>query len=281
MPHFISKNMFLCVNISHNDFFIMPYLRNFRHPNLMILPIILESKSQKVAKKNLDSNSLTTKIDSTHEVLFIRCVVKSDRFLYKIDKLTQVSNLNKIKEILSFLASHVDVISHNLSETKKHTKGSNTPFLLKETQLTGLKPHFIEIGFGSGRHILSLAKSNPKKIILGFEIHAPSIRQVLNAIESYQLKNLYICAADARNAMQLIDSSVANAIFLHFPVPWNNAKHRRVMSRDFLLACFRILRLNGHLNLRSDDLEYVRDSINEMLSAPIAHFEVKKIMRRM
>ncbi len=254
MPHFISKNMFMQTNIKHDNFYIAEYLVNNKYPNLQILPILYNNS-----------------------IFFIRCIKRDNDFLYKIDKLTRPNDLNIIKKVLNFISSGLDIISHNLNKVnKKHTKGMQTGFLLNENELKNIKPDLIEIGFGSGRHIIDLANSNTNKIILGFEIHFPSIRQVLNAIELYEIKNLYICNFDARQIIQTLDINSVDTIFLHFPVPWNKAKHRRVFSRDFLENSFRILKNNGYINIRSDDFEYVRDSINEALSADHAHFEVLK-----
>ena len=254
MPHFVSKNMFMQTNSKHHDFHIMEYLINMRFPNLRILPVV-----------------------HNNNIIFIRCIQRKQDFLYKIDKLTRYIHLLKLKEILLHLSKSVEVLHHNLHQTHaKHIGGVQKGFLIKEDRLHTIQPCFIEIGFGSGRHILELAKNNPNKIILGFEIHAPSIRQVLHAIETYHLDNLYICNLDARLGIQIFNPNSVEAIFLHFPVPWNKQKHRRVWNRDFLENSFMILKDSGYIDIRSDDLEYIQDCMNEALSANFAHFEVMK-----
>lgn len=254
MPHFISKNMFVCSTENQSEFNIMEPLVNTRFPNLSLIPVIYQDK-----------------------MFFIRCVQKKDSFLYKIDKLTRPSDLLLIKKVLQFMANGLEVITHNLQQTQtKHTKGMQLGYLIDAEELSELKPDYIEIGFGSGRHILDLAKSNPNKIILGFEIHTPSIRQVINAISLYNLKNLFICNFDARLGIQALRTKSVETVFLHFPIPWNKAKHRRVFHRDFIENSFRILKENGHINMRSDDAEYVKDSIQEALSADYSHFEILK-----
>ena len=255
MPHFISKDMFIYDNdIAHDDFIIKEMLVNKRFNNLFLIPIIHEE-----------------------EMFFIRCVKRANDFLYKVDKITRPSNLLFIKKVLQFIASHLNVITHNLNQTQnKHTRGMQLGYLVNLERLSTLTPDYIEIGFGSGRHILDLAKKNPQKLILGFEIHTPSVRQVINAIELYHLENLFICDFDARLGIQALSKKSVETIFLHFPVPWNKAKHRRVFHRDFLENSFRILKDTGHINLRSDDYEYVLDSMKEAMSADFTHFEILK-----
>ena len=255
MPHFISKDMFIYdSDIAHDDFIIKEMLVNKRFNNLFLIPIIHEE-----------------------EMFFIRCVKRANDFLYKVDKITRPSNLLFIKKVLQFIASHLNVITHNLNQTQnKHTRGMQLGYLVNLERLSTLTPDYIEIGFGSGRHILDLAKKNPQKLILGFEIHTPSVRQVINAIELYHLENLFICDFDARLGIQALSKKSVETIFLHFPVPWNKAKHRRVFHRDFLENSFRILKDTGHINLRSDDYEYVLDSMKEAMSADFTHFEILK-----
>lgn len=254
MPHFISKNMFMCDVCKQDDFTITKPLVNARFPDISIIP---------VAHKNTQ--------------FFVRCIKRQSDFLYKVDKLTRPSDLLLIKKVLRFMADKLDVVTHNLNQTQaKHTRGMHSNHIIDSKELADLKPCFIEIGFGSGRHILNLAESNPEKIVLGFEIHTPSIRQVMNAIAINKLQNLFICNFDARLGIQALRTNEVDTIFLHFPVPWNKAKHRRVFSRDFIENSFRILKEKGHINIRSDDLEFVQDSIKEAMSADFTHFEILK-----
>lgn len=255
MPHFISKNMFIYNgDIKHDDFIIKEMFANQRFSNLFLIPIFYDE-----------------------QIFFIRCVKRKNDFLYKVDKITRPSNLLLIKKVLQFIASKLDVITHNLNQTQnKHTRGMQLSCLINIERLFTLKPDYIEIGFGSGRHILDLAKKNPQKLILGFEIHTPSIRQVMNAIELHNLENLFICDFDARVGIQALNEKSVETLFLHFPVPWNKAKHRRVFNKEFLFNSFRILKDTGHINLRSDDYLYVLDGIKEAMSADYTHFEILK-----
>ncbi|RDU73357.1 tRNA (guanosine(46)-N7)-methyltransferase TrmB [Helicobacter aurati] len=254
MPHFVSSKKFMQTNVVYQDFQIADYLYNESFPNLSILPVIYQD-----------------------EMIFIRCIQRQKDYLYKVDKLARIADIVKIKELLCFLSKDLGIITHNLNHTKKkHTRGFQTGFLIELANIRELQVDFIEIGFGSGRHILELAKNNPDKTILGFEIHLPSIRQVMNAIEIYNLNNLYICNVDARLGIQIIPTDTTQRIFLHFPVPWNKAKHRRVFNRDFLEHSFRILKSNGSINVRTDDLEYFQDCIHECLSANHTYIEIHK-----
>lgn len=126
------------------------------------------------------------------------------------------------------------------------------------------KPHkiFLEIGFGSGRHILHLAKQNPNDIFIGLEVHTPSIEQVLKNIAISNLENLFILHFDARVLLEILPSNSLDCIFLHFPVPWNNSPSRRVFSEHFLALALRVLKKGGILELKTDDEIYFKDALN-------------------
>lgn len=312
MPHFISKNMFMDAPSCVDGVYFAPYFVSSKSANVRILPVIyeIESKIDSKADFNIESKkaqNATPKTPKTpkntekiKKITLIYCIHKNDSYLYKLDKITKPP-LNIAKKILKILATNLQVITHNLNATNTHAKGFESKFFIdtnrildsinrldsinldaKNTEskpqniLQKIAPQIIEIGFGSGRHILSLAQKNKKKSLLGFEIHAPSIRQTLHNIATKTLQNLYICDMDARAALPLLQEKSLEAIYLHFPVPWNDAPHRRVMSAEFLQTCLALLCKNGVLHLRSDDRAYVDDTIALALECERAHFSVRK-----
>ena len=137
-------------------------------------------------------------------------------------------------------------------------------------------PFELEIGFGSGRHILQKAKNNPNKLFVGIEIHTPSIEQVLRQIELLGLKNLYILNFDARIFLELIPSNLIEVIYVHFPVPWGKKPHRRVWSERFVQESMRVLKQGGSLELRSDDEDYFVYAFEVCLKNPVAQLKVRK-----
>ena len=136
----------------------------------------------------------------------------------------------------------------------------------------------MEVGFGSGRHLIYLAKENPDKIILGIEIHKPSIEQVLKRIEHEKLNNIRILNHDARIILSKIPSNRLSAIYVHFPVPWDKKPHRRVINRDFIKESIRTLKQNGFLHLRTDSDNYFEYSFNEFMAFEKMDLKVKKNM---
>lgn len=156
--------------------------------------------------------------------------------------------------------------------TTKTTTKSPAKLPTKSTKI------FLEIGFGSGRHILHLAKQNPNDIFIGLEVHTPSIEQVLKNIAISNLQNLFILHFDARVLLEILPSNSLDCIFLHFPVPWNDSPSRRVFSEHFLVLALRVLKKGGILELKTDDEVYFKDalSISKNLQNPQPTTKQKK-----
>jgi len=127
-------------------------------------------------------------------------------------------------------------------------------FFLKDLDYS--KNIWIEIGFGSGRHLLHNANKHKDTIHIGIEIHKPSIQQVLKQIELQSLDNLFIIDSDVRLLLEILKSNSVDRIFLHFPVPWDDAPKRRVVGENFLNEAIRVLKQDATFELRTDSKNY-------------------------
>lgn len=130
------------------------------------------------------------------------------------------------------------------------------------------KEIWVEVGFGSGVHLLHQALKNPDKLIIGLEIHYPSIEQVLKQLKIQNITNVLIVNYDARLFLEFINSNAVGRVFVHFPVPWDKKPHRRVMSIGFIQECMRVLKVTGTLELRTDSPNYF-----EYSSSLLDHFK--------
>jgi tRNA (guanine-N7-)-methyltransferase len=203
--------------------------------------------------------------------------------LLKYDKATRPLNLTTLKESIEFCAQalSLDIIESNI-ENKKEKRSplfaSNyykkiEDFIDFETSFDAVA---VEVGFGSGRHILYQAKANPNKLFIGLEIHTPSASQLLKQIEIQGLKNIFVVNYDARLFLEILPSNICTHIYVHFPVPWDKKPHRRVISKDFLQESLRVLKKEGMLELRTDSQKYYEYAF-EVFSVPYqCRFEVKK-----
>ena len=230
--------------------------------------------------KNLRDDSYLilaqNRADSRQKIMLLR-QKKGDKFLVKFNKHFKVHSRTAIKNALKDYANltNADIISHNLNESKREAKskylldsqgilGILDSHKMRETSVDSKQnshfqnaPKFLEIGFGSGRHILNLAQNNPNALIIGLEIYRPAILQVLRQIELLNLTNLFVANIDARVLFEVAPRESLSAIFLHFPVPWEQNPQRRVFSKTFLTNAIRALNSHsGRFELLTDSKIY-------------------------
>jgi tRNA (guanine-N7-)-methyltransferase len=221
---------------------------------------------------SLSFNFLATNINYKGEMListtvdgddfFLLVNEQDNRVLLKTDKLTRPSSTHSVhKALLSYAKmAKLEVIASNVPDLVKneHLEENNALKNIEyfASNFSTDQEIRIEIGFGSGRHLLHQAKKNPDIIFIGIEIHRPSIEQVLKQVKIQNLDNLYLLDYDARLFMELIPSNIVDKIYVHFPVPWDKKPHRRVISTSFIEESRRVLKRNGKLELRTDSENY-------------------------
>ncbi|WP_086226217.1 tRNA (guanosine(46)-N7)-methyltransferase TrmB [Campylobacter devanensis] len=213
------------------------------------------------------------------------CLVVKDRgnsYVIKCDKLTRPAKLEAVQMALEaykqLFAS--DVISQATAVKKPKNLESkyiiNSDELLNRLEDCEYKRIFVEIGFGSGRHLLYQAKENPEALIIGIEVYKPACLQVENLAGINRLKNIVLLNLDARLVMSLLKSNSIDRLFLHFPVPWGKSKMRRVVSPQFALECQRTLKDGGTFELRSDDRDYTDFTIGCFMDLKNANIQIFK-----
>ena len=195
---------------------------------------------------------------------------KDDDQMIKIDKVTRIAPITLVKDALN---AYVDSINPKIvfSNTNSiHQKAEPQKEFLKDInyfvdEFKTDKEIQIEVGFGSGRHLLHQAKNNPDIQFIGLEIHTPSIEQALKQMKLQDITNVLIVNYDARLFMEFIDSNKVGRIFVHFPVPWDKKPHRRIYSNGFINEALRVLKFEGTLELRTDSRKYF-DYCTELLT---------------
>jgi tRNA (guanine-N7-)-methyltransferase len=240
------------------------------------MPHFVANKLEKIQFPIVEDNFIFENIYHSNQESLISVKYKNKNFLLrqfnrdnnilvKSDAFTRIAPVSIIKNAIKSYAkvTNAEVIFENLTDNKskkRDDKYKDIEFFLNEFDFN--KKIFIEIGFGSGRHLLAQAKANPDVTIIGLEIHTPSIEKVLGQIQSEKLDNILILNYDARLFLELVKSNSISRVFVHFPVPWDKKEHRRVYSIEFIQQAQRVLNINGTLELRTDSINYYEYVIN-------------------
>ena len=122
-------------------------------------------------------------------------------------------------------------------------------------------PVVLEIGFGNGEVLATLAEANPDTDFIGIEVYPSGIGALLNKIKINALTNIRIIRGDA---MRIIPSCFADRclskIMILFPDPWPKKRHykRRLIQTDFVNTLADKLRGGGILHLATDWQNYAQ-----------------------
>ena len=234
---------------------------NFITKNVNLDKIPLKSNYCEFAwsAKSGDENIIFTKVGD--EEFFLVAKKKNDRYVVKSDKSTRPANLAVVQNALNEFKKEFseEILSSAISDVVQ----KNPPKLDFLVEIEDFKKAvenknkiYLEIGFGSGRHLLYQARNNPDTLIIGIEVYHPSIKQVNNLAKIEGLENIILLKFDARLALFLLDNASVDKIFLHFPIPWEKSASRRVVNSDFAKEASRVLKKGGTFELRSDDKFY-------------------------
>lgn len=193
------------------------------------------------------------------EKFFLQIIKEKDFYIIKADKLTRPIKTAALQIAMLELASFCEGVMDKNIALKKTALLQPLPCVVKDfdqllEKIAGKKELFIEIGFGSGRHIIYQANEHPKNTILGFELFTPAILQVAKLAR--QRSNIILSKQDIRAVICLLKPNIAKKIFLHFPIPWEKKPQKRVLSKDFLKELARVLKMKGYFELRTDSKEY-------------------------
>ena len=227
-----------------------------------------------------DDKVISTTIEGQDFFLLVR--EDGDKCLLKTDKLTRPASIYNVHKCLLAYAkvAGLEILGSNVPDNAKNIHLQEVTALKNIEYFAQNFPDAqdvaIEVGFGSGRHLLHQAKENPQTLFIGIEIHRPSIEQVLKQITIQELDNLLILDYDARLFMELVPSNIVSKIFVHFPVPWDKKPHRRVISTSFIEESQRVLKINGRLELRTDSENYYAYSYETFIAFNKISLQINK-----
>lgn len=144
------------------------------------------------------------------------------------------------------------------------------PELLDLDQVFGRRaPRVLEIGFGDGDLLTSMAAQHPETDFLGVEVHDPGIGHCLLQIEQLGLSNVRLIRHDAVEVLQqqLPERSLAG-VNLFFPDPWPKKRHhkRRLVQPEFVRLLAARLAQGGEFRVATDWAPYAAH-IDEIMAA--------------
>ena len=136
------------------------------------------------------------------------------------------------------------------------------------TQLFGRDaPRTLEIGFGNGASLATMAAQQPQHDFIGIEVHRPGVGHLLQLVEEQGLGNVRVMREDAVQVLKhcFADDSL-DRVLLFFPDPWHKKRHhkRRIVQPDFIELLERKIRHGGRLHMATDWEDYAEHMLEVM-----------------
>jgi tRNA (guanine-N7-)-methyltransferase len=164
-----------------------------------------------------------------------------------------------------------------LSARKERLLGALLPLLRLDlnspppARLTDLfdvpvKEIWLEIGFGSGEHLLWQAEHHRDVGLIGCEPFLNGMASLLGAVEDLGLTTIRVHDGDAREVLAWLPDRSIGRIFLLFPDPWPKKRQlkRRLLSPGTVRELARVLRPDGELRFASDSGDYAAEALLRM-----------------
>jgi tRNA (guanine-N7-)-methyltransferase len=121
-------------------------------------------------------------------------------------------------------------------------------------------PLILEIGFGNGESLATMAEQNSNYDFLGIEVHSPGVGHLLQLLNTRQLHNVRLICDDAVEIlMHNIPDSSLSGINLFFPDPWPKKRHhkRRIVQPEFVELIARKFKPGSLFHFATDWQEYM------------------------
>jgi tRNA (guanine-N7-)-methyltransferase len=122
---------------------------------------------------------------------------------------------------------------------------------------------WLEIGFGSGEHLLWQAGQHKDVGLIGCEPFINGVASLLGAVEDRHIETIRIHDGDARDLLACLPDGSIGRIFLLFPDPWPKKRQlkRRLLAPELVSELARVLRTGGEFRFASDDADYAAQAL--------------------
>ena len=116
-------------------------------------------------------------------------------------------------------------------------------------------PTVLEIGFGMGQSLVTMAQAAPATNFIGIEVHKPGVGKLLHSMVERDVGNIRVYCHDAVEILQdCIPDASLDTLQIFFPDPWHKKRHnkRRLIQSPFVVQFLAKLKQGGTLHLATD-----------------------------
>jgi tRNA (guanine-N7-)-methyltransferase len=126
----------------------------------------------------------------------------------------------------------------------------------------------VELGSGSGGHLIELARRTPDALCLGFELRYKRAYRTIEKAERAGIENVMVLRADATTIGDLVEAETVDGCYVNFPDPWDKRRwlKKRLLNPDFLKVIHRLLRPGAVFAYKTDHRPYFDEVLERIRS---------------
>lgn len=132
-------------------------------------------------------------------------------------------------------------------------------------------PVTLEIGFGNGDSLATMAEESPERNFLGIEVHGPGVGHLLHLVGQGGQQNIRVARHDAIDVLeQMVAPESLDRLQLFFPDPWHKTRHhkRRIVQSGFLDLVASRLKKGGVFHMATDWKPYAQHALKTLSEHP-------------
>lgn len=117
----------------------------------------------------------------------------------------------------------------------------------------------VEIGFGMGASLITMALARPDLNFIGIEVHRAGIGSLVASLHDHKINNVRIAPYDAVEVIQTcLADDLLMGVQIFFPDPWPKKRHhkRRLIQTDFVKKLITKVNVGGFIHCATDWKEY-------------------------
>lgn len=135
-----------------------------------------------------------------------------------------------------------------------------------ETLFPGRDHVWLEIGFGSGEHLLDVASRYPDIGVIGCEPYMNGVASLIGALQGADVSNIRLHPGDVRDLLDVMPSASLDRVYALYPDPWPKLRHhrRRLVSPDYLAPLARVMKPGADLRMATDIGDFARQAVEQI-----------------
>lgn len=113
----------------------------------------------------------------------------------------------------------------------------------------------IEVGFGMGKSLLTMAQQHPELNFIGIEVHRAGIGSLVADLQDKAINNVRLITSDAVEVFKRhLPKNSLRGVQIFFPDPWHKKRHhkRRLIQPPFIESLTQCLKIGGFIHCATD-----------------------------